>query len=450
MPLPKSDEEIMAGWSAQEREFWDWTEKNKNKILDTQRYGAEWNAYQKLMKQAWPDHDILEKYEEWAYNWHRRFFVRNKHIISTRDFIDMVSQTNFLDSDNVEKVYHNIRIYDNSLIAIGETNFGGVVTGYAFMPEPGFLEPKHTDSDPDVVGNDILAMNIHIPYSPSLSRTSSVRSFDTGSVPSLTTSSTLSRTLSELSIRSQPLSFVSTEDSIDARINSPGFAMHLDDFQTLRGIGMGFNNGPSSVFGSIRRKNSQRRGAIPIFPPPERESEETRSVKYETLSHNFVFAQLGMLWVYNGKWESIRGRNPADAKPGRWKPNGFAVVVRLSPKGKPGEVYAICHPNPRSQLKKIEDDYISEADVGRLPRSEFKRGCVLKYHRPGHLHVKSKSPFWLAKIADSMQELGSFEREFEFDIISLTELQIVNAKIWDYGLDGRTLVPVRELEDIDQ
>jgi hypothetical protein len=108
MPLPKTDEEIMAGWPAQEWEFHNWEEKNSREILDTQNRDAEWDAHSKLIRQAWQDPNDREKYLEWSHNWHGRIFVRNKYVINTEDFIEMISQANFLDIDKVERLSRNI------------------------------------------------------------------------------------------------------------------------------------------------------------------------------------------------------------------------------------------------------------------------------------------------------------------------------------------------------
>ncbi|KAF4443371.1 hypothetical protein FACUT_1428 [Fusarium acutatum] len=447
MPVPKTDEEIMADWSPQEWEFHDWTEKNTDNILATMRQGAEWNAYQKFMKQAWPDPDVLEKYEEWAYNWHRRFFVRNKYHMNTEDFIEMVSQTNFLDTKKVERVFRVIYIYPKPFVAIGEANFGGVFTGYGFTPMTDFLEPKYTDSDPDVVGNIILAMNIHVPHSPPSSRvsSSSTNSLDPGSGPGLSVSTTFSYSFST-SASSQPNSPLWPESRNNTGANTPNSTISNEDFQTLRGVGMRFNNGPSSVFNTILRKKSYVRTTIPYAM---KQTEASMGATSDPASHKFVFVQIGLLWSYTGDWEKVRDGNPNDDKRGRWNPTGYAVVVRLSPKGTPGEVYVLHHPNAKPKLKKFEDDYTGNRKSHKNKKKAGKRGPFLKHYVPGHPHPKSNSSFWIAKIADSIQDMGFYKREFVFDVISSEEPQIVNAKIWDYGLDGPTLIPVREPEDID-
>lgn len=192
MPVPESDEEIMASWSPQEWGFHDWEERNSEKILDTQSRDAEWDAHSKLIKHAWPDPDDRRKYLEWSHTWNGRIFVRKKYIMNTEDYVEMISQTDFLDMDKVDTLSLNISIYQDPFVAIGETNFGHVFSGYAFTPMTDSLEPKYPDSDSDVLGNMILALNIPLPHSPLLSPESSVGSFDTDSDSNSSVSTELS------------------------------------------------------------------------------------------------------------------------------------------------------------------------------------------------------------------------------------------------------------------
>ncbi|KAF4947988.1 hypothetical protein FGADI_9983 [Fusarium gaditjirri] len=364
MPLPESDEEIMARWSPQEWKFHAWEEKNSEKILDTQNRDAEWDAH---------------------------------------------------NMDKVERLSRNICVYPKPFVAVGETNFGHVFSGYAFTPMTDFLAPKYPDSDSDVLGNMILAFNIHLPHSPPLSPGSSVHSFDADKSSDIT------------------------------RENTPDSAAPNVEFQTLLGKRLGFSNGPSSVFNAIHRKDGHLMATI---PSAMEKMHAHISATCKSGPQNFVFAQL-LLWSFTGDWKKAGQGNPNDDKRGRWNPNGFAVVVRLSPKGEPGKVYALRYPDAVPQLEKIEDDPIESRKPRVDKKRTHKRGFILKHYNPGHPHPKSDSSFWITKIADSIQELGSYKRKFEFDVISSNEPPIVNAKIWIYGLEGPVLIPVRVPDEID-
>ncbi|KAF5249608.1 hypothetical protein FANTH_5115 [Fusarium anthophilum] len=440
MPLPKTDEEIKASWSPQEWKFHAWEEKNIKNILDTQNRDAEWDAYSKLVKQAWPDRDEREKYLEWAHTWNGRIFVRNKYVMNTEDYIEMISQANFLDMDKVNRISRNIPLYPMPFVAIGEAHFGRGFSGYAFTPVTDFLEPKYPDSDSDALGNMMLALNINVPHSPPLSPENSVYSFDSDSDSN---SSELFHT-SPSPTNSQSQSAVWVESSDITRENSPDSATPNVDLRKLMGARLGFTSGPSSVFNDT--KGDYLTATIPSAV--EQVPANIRATR-ESGTQDFVFVQLGLLWTFTGDWKKARQGNPNVDKQGKWNPNGFAVVVRLSPKGEPGKVYALRHPNVVPQLEKIEDDLIELwKEEGNKKRNQ-KRGFMLKHYRPGHPHPKGDYSFWIAKIADSIQELGSYEREFEFDIVPSNEPQIVNAKIWIYELDGPALTPVREPDEID-
>ncbi|KAF5570473.1 hypothetical protein FPHYL_1229 [Fusarium phyllophilum] len=448
MPFPKTEKEIMAGWSPREWEFHDWEEKNRENISDTSRPGAELKDLGKLLKEAWPNPDDRQKYLAWSFKWSGRFHDRMTYFISTEDFIEIVSQANLLDIDKVEELSRNIQVYPKPFVAIGEAKSGGVFAGYAFTPMVDFLEPKCTDSGPDVVSNMILAMNIHIPHSSPSSRvsSSSTKSLDAGSGPSLSVSTTTLSYSFSTSASSQPDSPLLIDSSDITRASTPDPAMSNENLQALRDVGLGVNNGLSSVSNTLRRKKSYLRTTIPLAMKPV---DTSVSATGEHDPHMFVFAQLGLLWSYTGDWEKVRDGNPNDDKERKWKPSGFAVVVRLSPKGKPGEVYIIHHPDPIPKLKKFEDDLAGKRKSHKKKKKTSKRGLFLKHYVPRHPHPMSNSSFWIAKIADSIQDMGSYQREFEFDVVSSEESQIVNAKTWNYGLDGPTLIPACEPEEID-
>ncbi|KLO93212.1 Uncharacterized protein LW93_6206 [Fusarium fujikuroi] len=266
MPIPESDEEIMASWSPQEWGFHAWEERNSEKILETQSQDAGWDAHSKLIKHAWPDPDDRRKY--------------------------------------------------------------------------------------------------------------------------------LERT-------------------------------------------------PSS-FNAIHRKGGHLMATIPSA------TGDMHANTFDSCPQDFVFAQLGLLWTFTGDWKKALHRNPNDDKRGRWNPTGFAVVVRLNPKGELGKVYALRHPDVVPQLERIEDDLIESRKPKANKKTAHKRGLyILKHYKPGHPHPKSDSSFSIAKIANSILELGSYKRQFDFEVLLSNEPQIVNAKMWVHGLDGPALMPVCEPDEID-
>ncbi|CCT71911.1 uncharacterized protein FFUJ_08265 [Fusarium fujikuroi IMI 58289] len=416
MPIPESDEEIMASWSPQEWGFHAWEERNSEKILETQSRDAGWDAHSKLIKHAWPDPDDRRKYLERT----------NKYIMNTEDYIEMISQADFLDMDKVDRLSLNISIYPKPFVAIGETNFGHVFGSYTFTPMTDSLEPKYPDSDSDVLGNMILALNIPLPQSPPLSPGSFVHLSDTDSDSNSSVSTELSH------------SFPSSTAN-----NTPDSAASIVDLQTLSGVRLDFSNSPSS-FNAIHRKGGHLMATIPSA------TGDMHANTFDSCPQDFVFAQLGLLWTFTGDWKKALHRNPNDDKRGRWNPTGFAVVVRLNPKGELGKVYALRHPDVVPQLERIEDDLIESRKPKANKKTAHKRGLyILKHYKPGHPHPKSDSSFSIAKIANSILELGSYKRQFDFEVLLSNEPQIVNAKMWVHGLDGPALMPVCEPDEID-
>ncbi|SCO11935.1 uncharacterized protein FFE2_12466 [Fusarium fujikuroi] len=401
MPIPESDEEIMASWSPQEWGFHAWEERNSEKILETQSRDAGWDAHSKLIKHAWPDPDDRRKYLE------RTYFP---------DFLDM---------DKVDRLSLNISIYPKPFVAIGETNFGHVFGSYTFTPMTDSLEPKYPDSDSDVLGNMILALNIPLPQSPPLSPGSFVHLSDTDSDSNSSVSTELSH------------SFPSSTAN-----NTPDSAASIVDLQTLSGVRLDFSNSPSS-FNAIHRKGGHLMATIPSA------TGDMHANTFDSCPQDFVFAQLGLLWTFTGDWKKALHRNPNDDKRGRWNPTGFAVVVRLNPKGELGKVYALRHPDVVPQLERIEDDLIESRKPKANKKTAHKRGLyILKHYKPGHPHPKSDSSFSIAKIANSILELGSYKRQFDFEVLLSNEPQIVNAKMWVHGLDGPALMPKNKVANV--
>ncbi|CZR41549.1 uncharacterized protein FPRO_11138 [Fusarium proliferatum ET1] len=322
--------------------------------------------------------------------------------------------------DKVNRLSLNISIYPKPFVAIGETTFGHVFSGYAFTPMTDSLEPKYPDSDSDVLGNTILALNIPLPDSNTSVSTELSHSF-----PSSTAS--------------QPQSPVCAESCDISRDNTPDSAASIGDLQALSGVRLGFSNSPSS-FNAIHRKGGHLMASA---------TGDVHANTFDSGPQDFVFAQLGLFWTFTGDWKKARQGNPNDDKRGRWNPNGFAVVVRLSPKGELGKVYALRHPDVVPQLERIEDDLIESRKPKANKKTTHKRGFILQHYKPGHPHPKSDSSFSIAKIANSILELGSYKSQFDFQVLLSNEPQIVNAKMWVYGLDGPALMPVCEPDEID-
>ncbi|SPJ76303.1 uncharacterized protein FTOL_06034 [Fusarium torulosum] len=144
----------------------------------------------------------------------------------------------------------------------------------------------------------------------------------------------------------------------------------------------------------------------------------TEKARGEIDPNHFVFAQLGVLHVFGGKYDEDKADDLSIINEGPWWSNGFGVVVRLSEKGVPGAVYALY--NHCKQTKSTDDD--DDDDVEYSPEAAG--------HIPGYLHPRCTEGFKFAKIADSVEALGDHKRRFSFIPLAQNDIQIVRARMW--------------------
>ncbi|KAF5023403.1 hypothetical protein F66182_4560 [Fusarium sp. NRRL 66182] len=135
---------------------------------------------------------------------------------------------------------------------------------------------------------------------------------------------------------------------------------------------------------------------------------------------SFVFAQLGELFAFHGNWEDARGGDPAAIRKGPWRGTDYGVVLRLSEEGVPGGIYVVYN------YIKSEDDLISESDgPGEPPRRNEDTAFVV----PGRATRCS-----VAKIANSLDEVGDYQKRLDFSVLADTQRLIVRAKVVDSDL----------------
>ncbi|EXM00662.1 hypothetical protein NOF04DRAFT_3661 [Fusarium oxysporum II5] len=191
----------------------------------------------------------------------------------------------------------------------------------------------------------------------------------------------------------------------------------------------------SGTFGS-----SSSAKASSIFSRPEKPAPRTRAstgsgeqadpvkvARNEVDPNHFVFAQLGLLYVYGGGYEYAKGWGIDVLKQGPWWRNDLVVVVRLGHKGNHGAVYVLYHPNSSIEVEDHSD--------GEELAPEAKD------HVPGRLHPRCNEGFLLAKIADNLKELGKFNKEFRFIPITKTASKIHCAQLFENNEHGLTIRP---------
>ncbi|KAF5715761.1 hypothetical protein FMUND_6678 [Fusarium mundagurra] len=342
MPLPDTDEMIQARWGSKQWSFYNWETNNAKTIEDTLKPGSDWDALSKLISAAWPNEKDREEYEAWAHKWHGRFSLRMAYQWSPEEFIDTVLATNFLEAAEYQlhELWWAMDTYNLPWIPIGHAKFGGVESYYAFQPAHRFLEPDCNESGPSILGPNILAMNVK---------------FDKA------------RTLS--------VSGGSPEAS--------GFSLSTPKM-------------PSGV--TKPEKPNIRPRAL---TGPEQLPDPVELARKEIDPNHFVFAQLGLLYVYGGDYDHAKGA-----------------------------VYVIYHAN-----SSVEKDY----DDGEELAPEAKD------HVAGRLHPRCNEGFSLAKIANSFHELGNFDKEFRFLPITKTTSVIHHAQFLEHNEGELTIGPALAL-----
>ncbi|KAG7431504.1 hypothetical protein Forpi1262_v008046 [Fusarium oxysporum f. sp. raphani] len=239
--------------------------------------------------------------------------------------------------------------YNLSSIPIGHAKFGGVESYYAFRPAHNFLKPDRNESGPSVLGTSILAMAVKF-TNP---RTQSIASASSGTFDSSSSGSKAS------SIFSRP------EKPAPRTRASTGSGEQADHVELARN---------------------------------------------EVDLNHFVFAQLGLLYVYGGDYEYAKGWGIDVLKQGPWWRNDLVVVVRLDHKGNHGAVYVLYHPNSSIE---VED----------------------------HSDGEELAPEAKDHIADNLKELGKFNKEFRFLPITKTASKIHCAQLFENSKHGLTIGP---------
>ncbi|EXK93275.1 hypothetical protein FOQG_05416 [Fusarium oxysporum f. sp. raphani 54005] len=244
--------------------------------------------------------------------------------------------------------------YNLSSIPIGHAKFGGVESYYAFRPAHNFLKPDRNESGPSVLGTSILAMAVKF-TNP---RTQSIASASSGTFDSSSSGSKAS------SIFSRP------EKPAPRTRASTGSGEQADHVELARN---------------------------------------------EVDLNHFVFAQLGLLYVYGGDYEYAKGWGIDVLKQGPWWRNDLVVVVRLDHKGNHGALKTT----------------LMERNLRPRPKIMFLDGFTRAAMRG----------FLLTKIADNLKELGKFNKEFRFLPITKTASKIHCAQLFENSKHGLTIGP---------
>ncbi|KAF5968720.1 hypothetical protein FCOIX_11271 [Fusarium coicis] len=362
MPRPKTDQEIQKTWTPLQWKFMYWYDANTAAICECSAPGAAWNAFDKLVAKFFPDKKDQQAFDVWADEWLDRHAQRLMYKPDPKEFIAQVMATNFTDNQATSELLKTIAFNDMPWIPIGRSKYGGVSTYYAFKPKADYLRPDLVVPGPDVIGDYILAMKLE-----SKTRSSS------GLAPASTSSNVFNPS---------------------SRPTSVGETAYL------------------------RERASTATTFSPTNFSPTKENPNKASDKDGYL----VFAQIGTLYVYGGKYFDANPKNMPKINKGPWWLNGFAVVVQLSNKGQPGAVYVVYNDAPSKKVKYKEYDGPDEELLTDLDGAAAN-------HVPGKLHPKMKVQFTVAKIAESMNNLGNLMNVFNFEEVATEKRPIQSTRI---------------------
>ncbi|KAK0707761.1 hypothetical protein B0H67DRAFT_588528 [Lasiosphaeris hirsuta] len=116
-----------------------------------------------FVDKAWPDPEVCDCYEEWEEAWCLRERDRMRRVMSQSEFIDTISATNFGSASSRAQHLWTMEMLNTPFCLIGESDFGGVLTGYAMDPGPAYLWPNfEDDQDSDLLHRNILAINTNV------------------------------------------------------------------------------------------------------------------------------------------------------------------------------------------------------------------------------------------------------------------------------------------------
>ncbi|KAF5665350.1 hypothetical protein FHETE_6710 [Fusarium heterosporum] len=367
MAMLKSDDEIRRGWTNKERAFETWYERNKSAFSASMKWGAKHDAMEVLFARSFHPRDY-PAFDAWCNEWLGRHLTRMSHRMEPQEFLKAVWNTNFTDVTSVSNLSWQMDMLKMPFIFLGQSQFGGHLTCYGFRPSGRFLKPDIKNDEMGAFGNQVLAL-----------------SFNSGEV-----------------MDAKPRSLSDASDSSNNPFSSESSG------STVPSVFSDTSNRPPS------RPTHQVRVSAGLDP--------VAKARGEIDPQHFVFAQLGVLHVYAHSWEMALSRGPSSIEEGLWWTNGFAIVVRLSEKGVPGAIYALYNHDKQLDLQANYNSFEDEEDIDNSPEAAN--------HIPGYLHPRCKDHFRLAKVADSLKELGDVGKRFTFLPLTRTENRVVRAKIW--------------------
>lgn len=155
-----TDEEVIETFTPQEVEFHRWRVTSRT-LLDLDLTNRDW------VQKTWPNvENAYEKwmifYEKWDGRPARHWNV--SYAISEDDYIDLICSMPCNNHKQCDKALE-VQIYcDTRVIKLGESSFGGALTGYIVDVGPTYLQRKflgdEDEDDPDLLRNQICSIDL--------------------------------------------------------------------------------------------------------------------------------------------------------------------------------------------------------------------------------------------------------------------------------------------------
>ncbi|KAK3336765.1 hypothetical protein B0T19DRAFT_396476 [Cercophora scortea] len=323
MQFPPSDEELLAGFTDQEKEFFAWYHDS---IIERGRAG--FFGFPLLVRARFPEPKLQEQYHAWSDKWFGRHAARQAYRISPAEFFRKIASTTFTNTKSRDSWHWMMKTCNTPFCFLGQSDFGGVPGSYGLEPSSDYLRPNlETAETKSLVHHSILSVNASTHVDDDV---------ETTPKPGIRHSSDKNKS-------AQP---------------SPG-----EDSISLGGSSSSADSGRRGSWESWRWDMAD--AATPC-------SESSEGYGIGDDENGFLFAQLGRLHVSAGQRDGAMSEGP-------WVPTNYGVVVEINKQGKPGAVYILLNlHNGRSFIPLFDGQGRRHSHIGRLTKDSSKTFTLAK------------------------------------------------------------------------